>query len=197
MNQDSFHHTLQGFVEGKISRRDFLRSSLALATVSSLGHLLGCVYQTLDEPPRLSVEDDRKMSVVFDVLLPSEQGSPGASDLDTLAYLHFVLLDPTYDSDDKELIYDGLKRLEGVSTKRYEKTFLSLTDEERHTLFEHLATLSWGKRWISRLLNVALEGMLADPIYGSNRGGIGWRWLEIQPGIPRPTSIPLEMRRKV
>ncbi len=196
MNSVTFSNSLNNFLSGKISRREFIRSSLALASIASLGQLLGCVYQDAQVLPRLSPQQDEQMSAVFDVLFPSEQESPGARELDTLAYLHFVMLDPTYDSSDKELIQSGLERLQEESDKRFGKPFLTLRAEQRHLLFEHIQTLSWGKRWMTRLLNVALEGMLADPLYGSNRDGAGWRWLEFQPGVPRPTAIPTEMRPK-
>ena len=31
-----------------------------------------------------------------------------------------------------------------------------------------------------------VEGFFADPVYGGNSNGIGWAWLEHQPGFPRP-----------
>jgi len=38
------------------------------------------------------------------------------------------------------------------------------------------------------LLTYLLEALLADPVYAGNPNGIGWKWLQHQPGFPRPTK---------
>jgi gluconate 2-dehydrogenase gamma chain len=43
-----------------------------------------------------------------------------------------------------------------------------------------------GRNWLSLLLTYLLEALLADPVYGGNPDGIGWTWLEHQPGYPAP-----------
>ena len=45
-----------------------------------------------------------------------------------------------------------------------------------------------GRNWLSLLLTYVLEALLADPVYGGNPDGIGWQWLEHQPGYPRPPA---------
>jgi gluconate 2-dehydrogenase gamma chain len=46
----------------------------------------------------------------------------------------------------------------------------------------------WGRAWLSLLLYYIFEALLSDPVYGGNPGEIGWRWLEHQPGFPRPPA---------
>jgi gluconate 2-dehydrogenase gamma chain len=41
---------------------------------------------------------------------------------------------------------------------------------------------------LSLLLYYIFEALLSDPVYGGNPGGIGWQWLEHQPGFPRPPA---------
>jgi len=38
------------------------------------------------------------------------------------------------------------------------------------------------------LLTYILEALLTDPVYGGNPNGIGWTWLQHQPGFPTPTE---------
>jgi len=38
------------------------------------------------------------------------------------------------------------------------------------------------------VLGYIFEALLVDPVYGGNPNGIGWKWLEHQPGLPRPTA---------
>jgi gluconate 2-dehydrogenase gamma chain len=45
-----------------------------------------------------------------------------------------------------------------------------------------------GKQWISTILRYILEALLTDPIYGGNPNAIGWKWLDHQPGFPRPPA---------
>ena len=40
----------------------------------------------------------------------------------------------------------------------------------------------WGRAWLSLLLYYIFEALLSDPVYGGNPDGIGWQWLEHQPG---------------
>jgi gluconate 2-dehydrogenase gamma chain len=47
---------------------------------------------------------------------------------------------------------------------------------------------SAGENWLSLLLYYLFESLTLDPVYGGNPDGIGWHWLEHQPGFPRPTK---------
>ena len=66
------------------------------------------------------------------------------------------------------------------------RPFLSLSLEERDQVLRRMADTQFGENWISLLLYYLMESLTLDPIYGGNPGGVGWRWLEHQPGFPAP-----------
>jgi gluconate 2-dehydrogenase gamma chain len=131
------------------------------------------------------------IAVVQDHLLPSEPadaaGGPGAREVRATAYLDRTLADPGFDPDIKRLIINGIGWLNEISEEREGRPFHLVDPGPREDLLRQIAATSAGERWLSNLISYTLEALLADPLYGGNPDGIGWRWLEHDPGQPRPT----------
>ena len=71
--------------------------------------------------------------------------------------------------------------------ERFDLGFEALDFTRKEQLLRYLADRTrWGKNWLSLLLYYLFEALLADPAYGCNPDGVGWQWLEHQPGFPRP-----------
>ncbi len=126
------------------------------------------------------------ISAVQAQLLPAEPDSPGASDINALAYLYEVLADPRLDPVDRDFVKEGVLQLEEVARDMQGQGFLTLSSTQRETVLRRLETTSKGEQWIVTLLEYILEALLTDPVYGGNPGGIGWAWLGHHPGFPRP-----------
>lgn len=124
---------------------------------------------------------------VQDHLLPSEPDAPGARDVHATAYLDRTLADPKFDPDIKGFILKGIGWLEEIAEGREGRSFPLIEPARREELLQQIATSGAGERWLSTLITYTLEALLADPLYGGNPGGIGWKWLGHDPGRPRPT----------
>jgi len=59
---------------------------------------------------------------------------------------------------------------------------------QREQLLQRIAQANAGENWLSLLLMFIFGALLGSPVYGGNPDGIGWRWLEHNPGFPQPTS---------
>ncbi len=119
-------------------------------------------------------------------LLPSEPEAPGAKDANALEYLMFMLGETHTDPMERALIRDGVERLERIVRKQGVDTFTRLDAAGRETALRTLEKQPEGRTWIIMLLDYLFEALLADPVYGSNPGGIGWKWLEFHPGYRQP-----------
>jgi len=65
-------------------------------------------------------------------------------------------------------------------------SFLALDEEHREQVLRKVEKSAAGSNWLSVMLLYLIEALLADPAYGSNPGGAGWRWLAHIPGFPSP-----------
>lgn len=126
------------------------------------------------------------LAQVQEVLFPAAEDIPGAADIGATIYLHRAIGNPEADGEDKDFIFRGVGWLDGLTQERYEKTFLQLSAEQQQETIEAIVKSSAGRNWISTLLTYTLEALLMDPVYGGNKNGMGWKWLEHQPGYPAP-----------
>jgi len=63
-----------------------------------------------------------------------------------------------------------------------------ITSQQREDVLRQIEQSQAGRNWLSLLLTYLPEALLADPVYGGNPDGIGWTWLEHQPGYPTPPA---------
>ncbi len=79
--------------------------------------------------------------------------------------------------------------------ERFDRRFENLDFDSKERLLRYLGDRTrWGRNWLSLLLYYIFEALLADPVYGCNPNGIGWKWLEHQPGFPRPPADKIYTR---
>lgn len=125
---------------------------------------------------------------VQDTLFPPGDDVPGASDFAADIYLHRAIENPDADAEDKDFIMRGVGWLDDLTQQRYKKTFLQLTATQQQEIIEQIVNSRAGRNWVSTLLSYILEALLADPVYGGNKNGMGWNWLAHQPGYPAPPT---------
>ncbi|MEN8205504.1 MAG: gluconate 2-dehydrogenase subunit 3 family protein [Pseudomonadota bacterium] len=174
-----------------ISRRGFL-SRLTL-----LGSLAACYpaaslastrseAQTRQSPAWLNQDPWKTLAKVQQHMFPATMDTPGASDIQATVYLRNTIENPAADGDDREFVFNGVGWLNELTQDQYQQSFTALDEQQRENVLRKIEQSQAGRNWLSLLLTYLLEALLADPVYGGNPDGIGWKWLEHQPGYPAP-----------
>ncbi len=177
----------------RLGRRTFLLGGgAALATAAALAGLPYTLRKDLTREVSFvlfSTQQRQALRAVQEHLFPGEADSPGAADINATAYLEMAITAPGIDPDTRNTIVNGIGRLQDASRERFDVLFNSLDNKQREQLLRYLADETrWGRAWLSLLLYYVFEALLSDPVYGGNPDEIGWRWLEHQPGFPRPPA---------
>ena len=175
----------------RINRRKFL----GLTTLFAIGASMPLHSCLLDNRPEVTAKRDpnilselewNTLIAVQEVLFPHEENAPGAVDINAAGYFQWVLADPEMDPSEIKFKKKGLSRLNEACKELFENEFYTLNEEEKEDILNHVTKESWGRSWISTMLLHIFEALLSDPIYGGNINEIGWKWLNYNPGIPRP-----------
>jgi len=176
------------YINKKINRRSFLVAAGVFTGSISFGGLLTYYYRTTNRKRPFTKSQNNILYKLHAHLFPQADDSPGAADVNSVDYLHFVLTDPEVDEDNKNLLVNGVSWLEEECQSNFSKSFIDLTSVEKDKILHIIEDSNWGYRFISLNLIYIFEALLSDPIYGSNPNKIGWKWLEHTPGLPRPTD---------
>ncbi len=172
-----------------MDRRAFLASTGAFLSAAALARLEAFAAA---EPASLSgagIEPEgwRTLGLVQDHLFPSETQAPGAREINALRYLRFVMNWRGTDPAEPQILRSGLDRLREIAAQtKGGGAFEALDTPAREQTLRALEAEEGGTEWILLVLDYLFEALLADPIYGGNPDGIGWRWLRIEPGHRRP-----------
>ena len=177
----------------RLGRRTFLlRGSAAIATAAALAGLPYAIRKDLTRETSFvlfSTGQKHMVSAVQEHLFPKGPDSPGAVDINATAYLEWAITAPGIHPDTRNTIANGIGRLQDASRERFDVLFTGLNDEQKEQLLRYLADKTrWGRAWLSLMLYYIFEALLSDPAYGGNPDEVGWRWLQHQPGFPRPTA---------
>ncbi|MBW2274888.1 MAG: gluconate 2-dehydrogenase subunit 3 family protein [Deltaproteobacteria bacterium] len=171
-------------------RRGFLAHALRLLLAGPLSvsalRAAAASLESDDPEAGLSSSQWKLVAAVQEHLLPSEPGIPGAREVKAAGFLRLVMADPRFDSADREFIEKGVVELEELCRALYAKSFLLLGRKEREAALRRLEQSHSGHGWLAEMLEFLMEALLGDPSHGGNPAGIGWEWLGIQPGFPRP-----------
>ncbi len=175
----------------EMNRRRFLAHSLRMllvgpVAVSTLRSVAAAAACSEDPVAGLSSAQWKSVTAVQEHLLPSESGVPGAREVNAGGFLRLVMADPRFDAVDRAFIEDGVVELEDLCRKDHAKSFVELTGPQKDAALRRLEQSHSGHEWLAEMLEFLLEAVLGDPSHGGNPGGVGWKWLGIQPGFPRP-----------
>jgi gluconate 2-dehydrogenase gamma chain len=151
------------------------------------------------------------LSAAYDTLIPADQLSPSGTDCGLVTYIDrqlagawgsgarlyrsgpFIAGKPEQGYQlaltPREFFVAGIKAANAWSHKTYGREFDRLSAADREAA---LKTMEAGKaefneindrQFFEMLLQSAMEGFFADPIYGGNRDKVSWRMLGY-PGLP-------------
>ena len=192
--------TRRTFME-QLAMLGMLAAACPASAVAQARRQAGALQQ---QPGWLKTNPWKTLSEVQQHLFPAADDTPGASDIHAIAYLRNTLENPAADGEDRVFIVNGVGWLNELTQERYRQPFSNLDTAQRETVLRQIEQSRAGERWLSLLLTYLLEALLADPVYGGNPDGIGWKWLEHQPGFPTPPpdkswyklAAPVRYRRK-
>lgn len=187
-----------------LNRRAFLRNSSATFLVASLAACKPNMkvddtkiikseeksgHHPTDDIFKFSKEEENNLLQVQEHLFPKDGDGPSASDVNSFAYLEWALTDPDNASDgDGDFIKKGVGWLDGLAKQTQGDIFLKLSFEQQDKVLRQISKSSTGENWMSIIIYYIMEALLFDPVYGGNPDGVGWKWLEHQPGFPAPDS---------
>ena len=176
-----------------LSRKKFVQSLLMGGVALQLPWLTACSDRRYfpGKTPPLSSHQFKVLQAVQNTLFPSDGNGPGAYEVNADTYLLWVLNDEQLDPSENDYIIEKLNKFEARAQEKLGYSFLDLNPKEQHALVEEVSELKWGRIWLSRLLTLIFEALLLDPQYGGNPEGVGWTWLEHNPGLPRPKASHL------
>ncbi|MDH5764511.1 MAG: gluconate 2-dehydrogenase subunit 3 family protein [Gammaproteobacteria bacterium] len=169
-----------------MNRRNFISLAttiIAMTPASLLAARQNKANNTIDELE----EPWQTLSSVMEHLFPASDNSPGASDIQAVNFLQTILNTPGADPEEKDFIFKGTGWLNDMASKTFKLPFIRLNNRDKESVLRKIEQSNAGERWLSLLLTYLIEALLSDPVYGGNPDGIGWKWLEHQPGFPRPT----------
>lgn len=165
-----------------LTRRRFLLR-LAGGSLAALFPGPGSAAPALAEAARW-----RLIDAVQQHLFPSEPDAPGARETKALDYLKFILGHDPRKQADRRFLLQGAGWLEDMARQRAGASFLQLDETRRERVLREIEKSEAGSNWLSLNLVYLIEALLADPVYGGNPGGVGWRWLAHVPGFPTPPA---------
>ena len=168
-----------------------LKSASLLPACTTLMTLPAEAEQAQDDLGVLQEEPWPTLAVVQQQLFPRDGNGPGAQDIRASEYLYWVVAAPDMDKEEREFILNGVDWLNGVAAQRFGTAFKKLEPAQREQVLRKVAASEAGENWLATLLLYLFEALLSAPVYGGNPDGIGWRWLEHQPGYPLPPKDKL------
>lgn len=176
--------------EWLLSRKKFIKTIVLSGIAIQLPWLNSCSEEDefIENTSPLTIDQYKTIRSIQDILFPDDGNGPGARQINAGPYLIWVLNDKYLDPDENNYIINRIDELESYSKEKYGDFFHFLSLGKQEEIIEQIISESWGERFMSRLITLILEALLLDPAYGSNPKGIGWDWLDHDPGQPRPTN---------
>lgn len=172
-----------------MSRRRFLGYLAAGFSLSQLPVWVSCQRtESQERSSKLLPSELLLIQYVQEFLFPNDGLGPGARDINAHGYLQWILTDDNYDADERAYIRRGMGWTDETALETAGNSFISLDSGGRQKVLLAIYAEDWGVFWFSLLLNLILEALLADPIYGCNLEQTGWKWLNHNPGEPRPAE---------
>jgi hypothetical protein len=98
--------------------------------VGSTFFLNGCKNESDKSGKEFSQEDVALLDEVSDTILPPTK-TPGAKAAGVGAFMT-VMVNDCYDGEDQEIFHEGMNKLNEAADKKYDKSFVDLTPEQRH-----------------------------------------------------------------
>lgn len=172
-------------VKWEISRKKFITGLLASGVALQLPFLMSC--NSNSEKTKLvldgkSIFSEKEMEFVHqiqNVLFPPGDG-PSAEELNAHNYIVWIFSE---NRTDEYFVTSYKSKLKELIELYQQKSKPDLNE-----LVESTINTKQFQSWYSRNLTIIFESLLLDPIYGVNTDQKGWKWVNHNPGFPRPSE---------
>jgi len=136
----------------------------------------------------LTETERHTLVAALDRILPSDDG-PGATEAGVAEYVEQALRERRHRALEP-LVTSGLERLRALARELHGHDFADCTPAQRDDVLRQLQRLPERapRLFLSRLVQLGLEGFLCDPVHGGNRDGAGWRAVGYAPRNPGPVD---------
>jgi hypothetical protein len=104
--------------------------------VGSTFFLNGCKSNTEDKKAAFTTNDVAYLDEVADTILPSTK-TPGAKAAKVGSFMT-VMVNDCYSEKEQKIFHDGMKKLNDLSEKTYDKSFLESSPQQKHDLLVQL-----------------------------------------------------------
>lgn len=188
MFNQSLQKKIDALIQMHLSRREFVSATASTAVLSALPFASCTKSEPIAKSFQFSKLQLKELIAVQNHLLPSEQNSPGAKDINAFNYLEMTMNQPGFDPEIRDFIKTGINRLIEFVQQSDKQDFSTLNEQQREEILNQIQHESWGEGWTSVLLIYLFEALLSDPVYSGNPDEIGWKWLQHTSGLPRPTQ---------
>lgn len=168
-----------------MKRRKFIQYSIILfgSTIYAKDRSLYALHVSILKEPYQTIAQ-----VIDDLFTPSA-GMPTPHSFNVIGFLKAVMQDDRVARERKKDILDGAIWINQSAQNYYIVNYIELLPDQREELLKKISQKQWGDSWLWYLMNYTFEAMFSDPVYGANIDKIGWKWLEYEPGFPRPLKV--------
>ena len=165
--------------EGRqVSRRNLLKSAVSASSVTLIP-LVTSSCSTPIQPSGLVISAEARviLETFVDRIIPADDNGPGALDAGVVLYINNALAN--WNSNETDMLVEGLFNLARASRRRYDKEFSLLPAANKDALLRDMEDgkiegFANSAQVFNRLHRLTLEGMFSDPYYGGNQDYAGW-----------------------
>ena len=162
-------------------RRNFLKAGFlsSVIFIVSKGELFGAttILQTLE--------------VMQKDLFPQANDTPSFEQINPNKYLLIIFSHSKITQESKDYLRNGVAWVNEEAVELFGKTYTQLSAFQRQKVLISISSHDWGKDYMDTVLSYLMEALLGDSIYGVNKNGSGWKWLNHESGQPRPKKAYL------
>lgn len=121
-----------------------------------------------------SEEEKKKLTIIVDIIMPADSESPAASEVGTVDFIDFMMIDQPYNQTPMR---GGLMWLDYEADEKFGKKFLELSEEQ---IMEIVDEVAWpdqakpeyegGVKWFNLVRNFAATGFFSTEA--------GWKYMD-------------------
>ncbi len=161
----------------KVTRRDWILGSLGVAAWSVIASAQQHAHEAVTRPASATLEyfdpaTAGEVTAIAGQIVPSDDG-PGATEAGAVYFIDRAL--NTFASDKQSTYRDGLDALQQrrASMFRGSASFAALSHGQQVQLLHAIEKTDF----FSVVRTHTVLAWLADPAYGGNRNGVGWKYI--------------------
>jgi hypothetical protein len=166
----------------ELSRRDLIAGLIGIGCGGLV--IPRIVSGQLPAPDKAPFEADQRATLTAAM----ERLLPGALEAGVPQYIDNWLIQKSF-IPLRNYLAHGTKHLEGVSRKKFKKQFTAIDGKQQDAVLKMFAQGKIkvgrfdGNIFFQQMMELVLEGFLADPKYGGNKGRMGWKYIGIPDGL--------------